>query len=143
MKKLFATFAVTTLSLSIGFAADKFDKQAAIKKIDKLVQAGLEKHDVKRGAEINDNTFVRRAYLDIAGRIPTIEESENFLDSAYERKRERLISDLLESDGHVSPSYNFWADVLRINHNLGNNSIQAEAAYQLWIKDSVKNNRGF
>lgn len=143
MKKLFAAFAVTALSLSIGFAADKFDKLAAIKKIDQLVQAGLKKHEMKRGAAINDTTFVRRAYLDIAGRIPTIEESETFLDSTYERKREQLITNLLESDGHVSHSYNFWADVLRINNTLGNNSIQAEAAYQLWIKNSVESNRPY
>lgn len=143
MKKLFATFAVAALSLSIGFAADKFDKQAAIQKIDELVQTGLKKHEMKRGAEIEDTTFVRRAYLDIAGRIPTIEESETFLGSTYERKREQLIATLLESDGHVSHSYNFWADVLRINNTLGNNSIQAEAAYQLWIKDSVETNRPY
>lgn len=143
MKKLIATFAVAALSLSIGFAAEEFDKQAAIKKIDELVQAGLKKHDMKRGAEINDTTFVRRAYLDIAGRIPTIEESENFLGSTYERKREQLIATLLESDGHVSHSYNFWADVLRINNLLGYNAIQGEAAYQLWIKDSVENNRPY
>ncbi len=119
MKKLFTTFAVTALSLSIGFGADKFDKQAAIRKIDALVQTGLKKHDMERGAEIEDTTFLRRAYLDIAGRIPTIEESETFLGSTYERKREQLIATLLESDGHVSHSYNFWADVLRINHTLG------------------------
>ncbi len=143
MKKLFASFSVAVLSLSFGFAAEKFDKQAAIKKIDQLVQTGLKKHEMKRGAEINDPTFIRRAYLDIAGRIPTIEESESFLGSTYERKREQLISDLLESDGHVSHSYNFWADVLRINNLLGNNSIQAEAAYQLWIKEAVENNRPY
>jgi len=143
MKKLFATFAVSALSLSIGFAAEKFDQQAAIRKIDELVLTGLKKHDMKRGAEIEDTTFVRRAYLDIAGRIPTIEESENFLGSTYERKREQLITALLESAGHVSHSYNFWADVLQINNLLGYNAIQGEAAYQLWIKDSVENNRPY
>tara|TARA_R110002096_G_scaffold193995_3_gene376051 strand:- start:181 stop:2586 length:2406 start_codon:yes stop_codon:yes gene_type:complete len=143
MKTLFATFSVAVLSLSFGFTAEKFDKQAAIKKIDQLVQTGLKKHEMKRGSEINDTTFVRRAFLDIAGRIPTIEESESFLGSTYERKREQLITSLLESDGHVSHSYNFWADVLRINNLLGNNSIQAEAAYQLWIKEVVENNRPY
>ena len=140
MKKLFATFSVAVLSLSFGFATEKFDKQAAIKKIDQLVQTGLKKHEMKRGSEINDTTFVRRAYLEIAGRIPTIEESESFLGSTYERKRGQLITSLLESDGHVSHSYNFWADILRINNAL---SAQAEAAYQLWIKDSIEKNRPY
>ncbi|MDF1814428.1 MAG: DUF1549 domain-containing protein [Verrucomicrobiales bacterium] len=142
--KIFATTAfIAAVFLSSGFAAEKFDKKAAIKKIDQLVEQGLKKHDMKRGAEINDSTFVRRAYLDIAGRIPTIEESENFLGSTYERKREQLIADLLESDGHVSHTFNFWADVLRINAAFGNGSPQAEAAYQLWIKEAVEQNRPY
>jgi len=141
MKKLLATTTlVSALSFTIGFAAEKIDKSAAIKKIDQLVQNGLKKHEVKRGEEINDSTFLRRAYLDIIGRIPTIEESEKFIGSKYERKRAQLIADLLESDGHVSHSYNFWADVLRINNGLNGTSAQAEAAYQLWIKDAVENN---
>ncbi|MDF1755720.1 MAG: DUF1549 domain-containing protein [Verrucomicrobiales bacterium] len=140
MKKLFASITAVALSISFGLSAESFDKSAAIKKIDELVQAGLTKHKEKRGAEINDATFVRRAYLDIIGRIPTIEESENFLRSTYGRKREQLIADLLESDGHVSHTYNFWADILRINNALGGASAQAEAAYQLWIKKAVEEN---
>jgi hypothetical protein len=141
MKKLFTSTAVAvSLSVLPVFAGDEFDKAAAIKKIDQLVEAGLKKHDQKRGAAIDDHTFVRRAYLDIIGRIPTIEESEKFLGSTDGNKREQLITDLLESDGHVSHSYNFWADVLRINSGLGIGAEPAEAAYQLWLKEAVANN---
>jgi hypothetical protein len=141
MKDLFATTAiVAALSVLPVFAGDQFDKAAAIKKIDELVQAGLQEHDQKRGAAIEDHTFVRRAYLDIIGRIPTIEESESFLGSTDGKSREQLIADLLESDGHVSHSYNFWADLLRINSGLGIGAEPAEAAYQLWIKEAVAKN---
>ena len=51
-----------------------------------------------QGNEIDDATFVRRAYLDIVGRVPTIEEAENFHGSDYPQKRARLIADLLESE---------------------------------------------
>ena len=121
-------------------APEGFDVQKAAKEIDKLVEAGLKKHDLKPNEAIDDETFVRRAYLDIAGRIPTIEEAENFHGSTYERKREQLIADLLESDGHVSHAYNFWADVLRINTALGTGAPQAEAAYQLWLKKAIDEN---
>ena len=141
MKKLFTTTAdAVALSVLPVFGGDKFDKAAAIKKIDQLVQAGLKKHDQKRGSAIDDHTFVRRAYLDIIGRIPTIEESENFHGSTDEKNRGKLIADLLESDGHVSHFYNFWADLLRINSGLGIGADPAEAAYQLWIKEAVVNN---
>ena len=140
MKSLLTTTVIFCLFFSIGFAVEEFDKKAAANRIDKLIQAGLKKQKLKRTGKIDDHTFVRRAYLDIIGRIPTIEESENFLGSTYERKREQLITDLLESDGHVSHSYNFWADILRINNRLGGASSQAEAAYQLWIKKAIDEN---
>ena len=142
MKTLFAasSLAVALCALGATYAEEKVNPKAASKKIDQLVQAGLKKKKLKRNSKIDDHTFVRRAYLDIIGRIPTIEESENFLGSTYERKREQLISDLLASDGHTSHSYNFWADVLRINQGLGGISAQTEAAYQLWIKKAIEEN---
>ncbi|MEM9016781.1 MAG: DUF1549 domain-containing protein, partial [Verrucomicrobiota bacterium] len=141
---------LTLLLLSSGFCLplaasdnDSFDVAKAAKAVDKLVEAGLARNELKPNGGIDDATFVRRVYLDIAGRIPTIEESENFHGSTYERKREQLITDLLESDGHVSHAYNFWADVLRLNSRLGNGATQAEAAYQLWLKDAIESNKPY
>ncbi len=112
-------------------------------KIDQFVAAKLKENKIEANEAIDDQTFIRRAYLDIAGRIPTIEEAENFHGSTYERKRQQLIRDLLESPGHVSHEYNFWADILRINSSLGNGAPQAEAAYQLWIKEAIAENKPY
>ncbi|MEO0415858.1 MAG: hypothetical protein AAF226_13005, partial [Verrucomicrobiota bacterium] len=43
-----------------------------------------------------------------------IKDTGNLLGSDYGRKRQQLISDLLNSPGHHSHSYNYWADILRI-----------------------------
>ncbi|MDF1659844.1 MAG: DUF1549 domain-containing protein [Verrucomicrobiales bacterium] len=131
------TFSFTSYANS---GEDAFDVKKAAGEIDALVEAGLQKNDLKPNPEINDETFIRRAYLDIAGRIPTIEEAEDFHGSTYDRKRGQLIADLLESDGAVSHGYNFWADVLRINTDLGSNAAEAEAAYQLWLKKAIDEN---
>lgn len=145
--KLFLPLFVAALGLSLSNSpatgAEDFDVQKAAREIDKLIFSGLEEHGVEPNEAINDETFVRRVYLDIIGRIPTIEEAENFNGSTYDRKREQLITDLLESDGHMSRAYNFWADVLRINRGLGGNSNTVEAAYQLWVKDAIKENKPY
>lgn len=148
MKPLTLLFLVQTVALLpltplISAPAEKsaeFDVVKAAAEVDALVEGMLEKQGIKPNAAIDDATFLRRAYLDIAGRVPTIEEAENFHGSTYQRKREQLITDLLESDGHMSHAYNFWADVLRINSGLGIGATQAEAAYQLWIKEAITNN---
>ncbi len=120
-----------------------FDIAAAAAKIDRLVEDMLGKQGVKPNEAIDDATFLRRAYLDIAGRVPTIEEAENFHGSDYPRKRAQLVADLLESEGHVSHTYNFWADILRINSGFGIGAPEAEAAYQLWLKDAIRENKPY
>jgi hypothetical protein len=124
-------------------APKEFDVAAAAAKIDALVEGVLAKQGRKPNEAIDDATFVRRAYLDIAGRVPTIEEAENFHGSDYPRKRQQLITDLLESEGHMSHAYNYWADVLRINSALGIGAGQAEAAYQLWVKEAIRTNKPY
>ena len=143
MKKLLVYTIASLLICTVCFAktpAPEFNLKKAAKRIDQLVEAGLKKHKQERQAKVSDSIFVRRVYLDIIGRIPTIEESEAFLVQKDKTKRQALIANLLQSSGHVSHSYNFWADVLRVNKSLGNANAQAESAYQLWIKDAVESN---
>ncbi|MEM9282268.1 MAG: DUF1549 domain-containing protein [Verrucomicrobiota bacterium] len=141
---LVLTASILLTSPTTSSASEDFNVAKAAKKIDSLVEAGLKANDLEPNDSIDDATFLRRVYLDIIGRVPTIEEAENFHGSTYERKREQLITDLLESEGHVSRAYNFWADILRINRGLGNNNArQAQAAYELWVKESIENNVPF
>ncbi len=109
-------------------------------RIDHLIFGKLQEQKIEPNAGITDATFVRRAYLDIAGRVPTIEEAEMFHTMEYPNKREILINQLLNSEGYVSNYYNFWADVLRINSGLSTGARNAEAAYQLWVKRALREN---
>lgn len=144
MKALSVGLCAMLVSLSAaGFAKEAPDLRKAAAEIDRLVEKGLAANGLKPNAAIDDATFLRRSYLDIAGRIPTIEEAENFQGSTYENKRERLIEDLLQSEAYVSHFYNFWADILRINSGLGTGATQAEAAYQLWVKESLRQNKPY
>ena len=80
--------------------------------IDQLVEDQLREKDQRPNEMASDEVFLRRVYLAIAGRIPTLQEAKKFLDSANEDKRENLIDQLLESPDYVSNMYNFWADTL-------------------------------
>jgi len=61
-----------------------------------------------------DEQFLRRIYLDIAGRIPTYAETTAFLGSRDQSKRAKLIDQLLESDAFTSNFFNFLSDLFRI-----------------------------
>ena len=109
----------------------------AHEQIDRFVEAKLEEKGMSPNADIDDATLVRRLYLNIAGRIPTIEETEAFHADSYPNKRERLIEKLIGSEAHVSNGYHFWADLLRINGDLDS---AVESAYSLWVKDALRKN---
>jgi len=49
-------------------------------------------------AQSSDEEFVRRIYLDLAGRIPSVDEARAFFDSTAGDKREQLVDHLLASD---------------------------------------------
>ncbi len=109
--------------------------------IDGLIESQLELNQQKFNSRATDATFLRRAYLDIIGRIPTLDESRKFLNSKSPNKRAVLVDNLLESNGYVSRQFNFWADVLRIKTKL-NNNITGQP-YIEFVKKSLRDNKPY
>jgi hypothetical protein len=146
LRGLFTSVALTLvigLTLSDLARAEIKDTASQTRVIDKLVNAGLAEKELKPNAPINDQEFVRRIYLATAGRIPTGVEAETFLQSDDKDKRDKLIDELLESEGYVSHFYNYWADILRINRRLGRSGASNEYAYKHWVKESLRSNRPY
>ncbi|MBL9131970.1 MAG: DUF1549 domain-containing protein, partial [Verrucomicrobiaceae bacterium] len=123
-----------TVSLAALNAASLPESQ----KIDELLAKGWEKAGVKPNPPASDEVLVRRLYLDIAGRIPTVEEAAAYTKSNDPQKRAKLIDTLLASDGHTSHMFNYWADILRLSDNV-KGRLTAEA-YEEWLKKQIKAN---
>jgi hypothetical protein len=118
--------------------------QAKATQIDKLVDANLVKQKIAPNAPVSDEVFVRRIYLDIAGRIPSLKETTDFLADKAADKRAKLIDVLLASDGYTQNFFNFWADILRLRSQLAvGNSQPAGAAYANWLRKSLDDNKPY
>lgn len=92
-----------------------------------------------------DNQFLRRIYLDIAGRIPTFDEAEAFLNNRSNTKRAELINTLLDSDAFVMRMYNYYSDLLRIREGvvmMGNGDLKVDP-YMEYIKESIRSDKPF
>ncbi len=85
------------LILAGGFSSALFSDELH-GRIDHLISASA--NDAPLGAIGDDATFVRRVYLDLAGRIPSWQEAKTFLDSTAALKRAELIDTLLASSDH-------------------------------------------
>ena len=113
-----------------------FDPLPAAQKIDELLNAHLKSENLNPNPLISDGLFLRRIYLSIIGRIPTILEANNFLNSTSKNKHSELIQKLLSNDaGYTAHHYQFWADLLRIPTN-----VDYTLYYREWIKDQIRNN---
>ena len=109
--------------------------------IDEAVFGRLKKLGIQPAKVCTDQVFVRRAYLDVIGTLPTPEEARRFITGNDANKRRALIDQLLERDEFADYWAMKWGDILRVKAefpiNLWPNAAQA---YSVWIRSSVKQN---
>lgn len=113
----------------------EFVKKTAFE-IDKRIGSAFQRAKVTPVATSDDPTFLRRIYLDVIGRIPTYEEAKAFLDDKTPDKRAKLIDKLLNSEGYVSHTYNWYCDILRATSKLGDSS-RSGVPYLRYLRKSV------
>ncbi len=124
--------------------ATPFESDAAVPpqtKIDECVFAKLKKLGIEPASICSDAVFVRRAYLDVIGTLPTAKEAQDFLEDKDPKKRSALIDRLLERDEFADYWAMKWGDLLRIRAefpiNLWPNAAQA---YHRWVHDCLREN---
>ena len=104
--------------------------------IDDLVFANLKEIGVPPSPVIDDATFLRRVTLDIAGRLPTIAETEAFLASTDPKKRDLAINQLLTTPDYADYFANKWTALLK-NKREDAADITANFAFHAWMRDSL------
>ena len=113
----------------------------AINYVDELALAKWKKLGLRPSPVADDATFLRRATVDVCGRLPTPAEVNAFLADASADKRTKLIDRLLDSPDYPAYFALRWGSVLR-NSNLAG-ADQAAYAFHGWIKDMVARNRPY
>jgi hypothetical protein len=107
-------------------------------KIDEIVEAALKKGNVNPNEPTTDEQFVRRAYLDIVGTIPTSKQADSFIRSTNPNKRVNLVDQLLNRAGYGSQMYNWMADMLRLVDRV--DGFTYIRPYSDWVKESIRDN---
>jgi hypothetical protein len=112
--------------------------------IDKLVFAKLSQLQMQP-VLCSDAVFVRRAYLDIIGILPTAQEAKDFIQNPdVHNKRRVLIDKLLDRPEFATYWAMRWGDILRIKAefpvNLWPNAAQA---YHRWVMASLAENKPY
>ena len=138
-----AALAMNVTASGANLSQEQVQKKAA--QIDALVNENLAKQKITANAPASDEVFVRRVFLDIIGRIPTLKETTDFLASTEADKRAQLIDSLLASNGYTQNFFNYWADILRLKSQSvgGGQSLPAGYAYANWLQAALKENKPY
>jgi Protein of unknown function (DUF1553)/Protein of unknown function (DUF1549)/Bacterial Ig-like domain (group 2) len=106
--------------------------------IDELILKQLQLLRLPPSPPSEDVTFVRRAYLDTIGKLPTPDEVRSFLADQKPDKRDRLIDSLLSRPEFVDYWAYQWSDVLLVNGSI----LRPDAvkAFYGWIRKRVEEN---
>ncbi len=107
--------------------------------IDEHVFKKLELLGLPSSPPCDDSTFIRRASLDIAGRLPTEQESRAFLSDKDPKKRSKAIDRLLEDPGYAHNFANKWTVLLK-NKRSRYDGTRATFAFYDWIHNAMKQN---
>jgi hypothetical protein len=110
--------------------------------VDELVYKQLKGLGLPSSVVCDDATFLRRVTIDIAGRLPTAQEAEQFLADGTANKREQLINRLLDSTDYADYFANKWAAILRNKRRLDVEK-PATFAFHEWIRQSLHENKPY
>jgi Protein of unknown function (DUF1549)/Protein of unknown function (DUF1553) len=107
--------------------------------VDELVFKKLKTLGVPPSAVCDDATFLRRASIDIAGRLPKPEETQKFLADPNPAKREAWVDTLLASTDYADYFASKWNTILR-NKRRDQTYARGTRIFHDWIRDSLHAN---
>ncbi len=120
----------------------EWPQQVEANYIDKLVNDKLRNLRITPSELCNDETFLRRAFIDITGTLPSSDEVQKFIAQNEPDKRARKIDELLQRGEFVDMWALKWSELLQIRtgQNVAQGSYKATLAYYNWLHERLKEN---
>jgi mono/diheme cytochrome c family protein len=101
----------------------------------------VDQQQVASPPSINDESFLRRVYLDTVGLPPTLAEADRFLSDTRPDKRQRLIDERLDDERLADHWISLWQDLLAENPTLLNQSMGSTGPFRWFLHESLRDNK--
>ncbi len=134
---------VTVATVSVPYEkqvpAEVFVNSPRANFIDEIVLEKLNRLNIPPSGTSSDHEFLRRAFLDTLGVLPTVDEAREFLADASPDKRSRLIDRLLDRPEYVDYWSYKWSDLLLVSTK----KLKGPAvwAFSNWVRQAVATNK--
>ena len=115
----------------------------ATQQINHFVAKGWQDRGIVPAQRCSDRTFVRRVYLDLAGRVPTVTEVEVFLGDRRQDKRVQLIDLLLGSEDYVQHFADLFDALLMGRTEEYRYAQRVKHQWRAYLEDVFRSNRAW
>jgi hypothetical protein len=112
--------------------------------IDRHIFGKMQSDGVDSAPQAGDTEFVRRVYLDLTGRIPTVDQAVAFLNDDNSGKRTALIDNLLASDPYIDKWTLFFGNIFQVTSGYYQFiSIQSRNRFHDYLRDYIAADRSW
>ncbi|MDB6152308.1 MAG: hypothetical protein JWL90_761 [Chthoniobacteraceae bacterium] len=108
--------------------------------VDVLVDQKLRNLRITPSEVCNDETFLRRAFLDITGTLPSADQVRQFVADPSSTKRAGKIDELLQRSEFVDMWAMKWSELLQVRTEQNNGSYKATLTYYTWLREQLGKN---
>jgi hypothetical protein len=117
----------------VGSPRSELDALALAQRIDQLIEASWKADRIEPAPSADDSEFLRRVYLDLAGKIPSVGEARAFLDDSDPEKRRKVVERLLARATFPAHMGRTLRDLMLQG---ANNNLQLQSAFQFepWLR---------
>lgn len=112
----------------VSFSSQDLDKALALELGDTLTQAA---------PLIDDETFIRRASLDLTGTLPSAEKIKTFVADQNSNKRSDYIDELLETEAYARKWARYWTSVIFYESEANKRRVNPEALED-WLAEQFR-----
>ena len=101
--------------------------------IDEHIFGRIERDNIPHAPLAGDEEYLRRAYLDLTGSLPTVDEVRAFLEDSNPNKRDELVDSLIGTEEFANEWAYHWGELLRVRL----------APFHIWTKEWLKADRPY
>jgi hypothetical protein len=131
---------VCRITIPLAEAASQSQAIAKRNYVDELVQAKWKQLNLQPSPLADDTTFLRRAYLDAIGTLPTPDEVRAFLKDTDTDKRSKVVDRLLSRSEYADFWAVKWGDLLRNKRRGQKEQMRGTYAFHAWIRTAFATN---
>ena len=118
------------------------DAAAMTRRVDALLAERSDAEGIETAPLASDAEFLRRAYLDLTGRIPRVNEARDFLQDTRPDRRRLLIDSLLERPDHATHLAVTWRQFL-LPDSANVQIFGGAGGFEVWLRDNFADNKPY